>query len=265
MNNRFTFTLPEKDQYINLPVEIKWDLNGKEDSIELYEEDVVKEIIGVADDFEVLRFAHASYSSDTKTELKYDFHFYSGDTTNISASTLSNWVCSYIPEGFTKTEVYYYSKPFTKSFFKLDFYDTNNPKSQTNYFTVIIPVQQGNTENVSISPYKPNVNIRIPSYNLDYVGDKEGFFLYWLRTKKFIDLNTFYMTAKFFDGRLGVYVKMMTKPQSTLTQKFTFNGSEYFYRKVVLDYETKEYKIFDDLGTRIGINSPIKWYEYVNP
>ena len=25
--------------YINLPIEIKWDFNGKEDSIELYEED----------------------------------------------------------------------------------------------------------------------------------------------------------------------------------------------------------------------------------
>jgi hypothetical protein len=265
VNNKFTFTLPENDQYINLPVEIKWDFNGKEDSIELYEEDVVKEIIGVAEDFEVLRFSHASYSSDTKTDVKYDFHFYSGDTTDISNSTPSNWVCSYIPEGFTKSEVYYYSKPFTKSFFKLDFYDTNNPKSQTNYFTVIIPVQQGNTESVSLTPYKPNVNIRIPSYNLDYVGDKEGFFLYWLRKKQFIDLNTFYMTAKFFDGRLGVYVKMMTEPQSTLTQKFTFEGSKYFYRKVVLDYETKEYKIYDNLGTRIGTDSPIKWYEYINP
>jgi hypothetical protein len=58
---------------------------------------------------------------------------------------------------------------------------------------------------------------------------------------------------------------MMTEPQSTLTQKFTFEGSKYFYRKVVLDYETKEYKIYDNLGTRIGTDSPIKWYEYINP
>ena len=263
--NKFKFTLPTDDQYINLPIEIKWDFNGKEDSIELYEEDVVKEILGLPDDFEVVRFDHSSYDNDTKTDIKYDFHFYNGDPTNIESSTSNNWVCSYIPEGFQKSEVYYYSKPFTKSFFKLDFYDTNNPKSQTNYFTVIIPVQQGATESVSLTPYMPNVNIKIPSYKLDFVGDKEGFFLYWLRTRRFIDLNTFYMTAKFFDGRLGVYVKMMTEPQSELPLKFTFEGSKYFYRKVVLDYDTKEYKIYNDLNVRIGTDSPIKWYEYVNP
>jgi hypothetical protein len=111
----------------------------------------------------------------------------------------------------------------------------------------------------------PNVNIRIPSYKLDFVGDKEGFFLYWLRNRKFINLDTFYMTAKFFDGKLGVYVKMMTEPQSELPLKFTFEGSKYFYRKVVLDYNTKEYKIYNDLDVRIGDGSPIKWYEYVNP
>ncbi len=227
--NKFKFTLPTNDQYINLPIEIKWDFNGKEDSIELYEEDVIKEIIGLPEDFEVLRFDHSPYDEGTKTDIKYDFHFYNGDPTNIESSTPNNWVCSYLPEGFQKSEVYYYSKPFTKSFFKLDFYDTNNPKSQTNYFTVIIPVQQGATESVNLTPYMPNVDIRIPSYKLDFVGDKEGFFLYWLRTRRFIDLNTFYMTAKFFDGRLGVYVKMMTEPQSELPLKFTFEGSKYFY------------------------------------
>ena len=30
---------------------------GQEDSIELYEEDVIKDIIGVAEDFELLRFS----------------------------------------------------------------------------------------------------------------------------------------------------------------------------------------------------------------
>ncbi len=263
--NKFKFTLPTNDQYINLPIEIKWDFNGKEDSIELYEEDVVKEIIGLPEDFEILRFEHSPYGdNNSKTDVKYDFHFYNGDVTNMESSLPTDWVCSYIPEGFEKTEVYSYSKPFTKSFFKLDFYDTNNPKSQTIYFTVIIPVQQGATESVSLSPYKPNVNIKIPSYKLDFVGDKEGFFLYWLRNRKFIDLTTFYMSAKFFDGRLGVYVKMMTEPQSNLTLPFTFEGSKYFYRKVVLDYNTKQYVIKDG-DVRIGTTSPIKWYEYINP
>jgi PAT family beta-lactamase induction signal transducer AmpG len=43
----------------------------------------------------------------------------------------------YLDLGFSKTEIYYFEKPFTKSFFKLDFYDTMDGKSQTNYFTII--------------------------------------------------------------------------------------------------------------------------------
>jgi hypothetical protein len=151
----------------------------------------------------------------------------------------------------------------------LDFYDTTEGKSQTNYFTIIIPVQQGATESVSISQYIPNVNIKIPSYKLDFVGDKEGFFIYWLRKKDFIDIDTFYMSAKFFDARLGVYVKMSKTPQILLTPTlFQFNDSNFYY-KVKLDLDKKTYQVFDkdinDNDIRVGTTSSIKWYEYVNP
>ena len=169
------------------------------------------------------------------------------------------------PSGFSSTQVYYYEKPFTKSFFKLDFYDTKDTQSQTNYFTIIIPVQQGATESASISPLIPNVNIRKPSYTLDFVGDKEGFFIYWLKNEAFLNIDTFYMSAKFFDGRLGVFVKMMNEPQSSLSDKFIFDGSRYFFNKVIIDYTTKTYQVFDYLNNRIGAGSPIKWYEYINP
>jgi hypothetical protein len=160
-------------------------------------------------------------------------------------------------------------KPFTKSFFKLDFYDTKDTISQTNYFTVIIPVQQGFTVSGTVSSLLPDVQIKIPSFKLDYVGDKEGFFLYWLRDKDFYNgLNTFYMTAKFFDARLGIFVKMMNKPQIPpfVPSPFTFNPEDFFYYKVILDYNTKTYQIFDDNTTnRVGTTSSIKWYEYINP
>jgi hypothetical protein len=100
---------------------------------------------------------------------------------------------------------------------------------------------------------------------LDFVGDKEGFFLYWLASKGFLDINTFYMSAKFFDGRLGAFVKMMNEPQSSLPNKFVFDNSRYFFNKVVLDYNNKTYEIFDYLDNRIGAGTPIKWYEYINP
>ncbi len=276
MNNKYTFTLPKgDDKYINIPIEIKWDLIGQDDAIEKYQEDVVEEIVGFPGDFEILRFAHDSYDNGSKTDIKYDFYFFADDNGNepvnpsslVTTSTISNWIRSYIPEGFLTTEIYYYVKPFTKSFFKLDFYDTKDTISQTNYFTVIIPVQQGFTANGVISSLLSDVQIKIPSFQLDYVGDKEGFFLYWLRNKDYYNgLNTFYMTAKFFDARLGIFVKMMNKPQIPpfVPSPFTFNPEDFFYYKVILDYNTKTYQIFDDNG-RVGTTSSIKWYEYVNP
>jgi hypothetical protein len=61
--------------------------------------------------------------------------------------------------------------------------DTN---SQTNYFTVIIPVQQGYTVTGITSSYKPSVNIKIPSFKLDYVGDKEGFLFILVKKNKIL-------------------------------------------------------------------------------
>jgi hypothetical protein len=273
-NNKYTFTLPKgDDKYINIPIEIKWGFIGQDDAIEEYQQQVVEEIVGFPGDFEISRFAHDSYDNGTKTDIKYNFYFFADNNGNVpvnpaslvTTSTISNWITSYIPEGFLSTEIYYYTKPFTKSFFKLDFYDTKDSISQTNYFTVIIPVQQGYTVSGTVSSLLPQVQIKTPSFKLDYVGDKEGFFLYWLRDKEFYSgLNTFYMTAKFFDARLGIFVKMTNTPQSSITSPFTFNPEDYFYYKVILDYNTYTYQVFDNQN-RIGTTSSIKWYEYVNP
>ena len=274
-NNSYKFTLPKgDDKYINIPIEIKWDFIGQDDAVEEYQQNVVEEVIGFPGDFEVLRFAHAPYSNDTKTDIKYDFHFFADNNGNVpvnpsllvtqSTTTISNWITSYIPEGFTEIDIYYYVKPFTKSFFKLDFYDTKDTITQTNYFTVILPVQQGFTVTGITSSYKPIVDIKIPSFKLDYVGDKEGFFLYWLRNTKFLDISKFYMTAKFFDAKLGIFVKMMNTPQSLIPSKFTFNPEDYFYYEVRLNYTEKTYEVWDN-NNRVGTTSSIKWYEYINP
>lgn len=263
MSNKFLFTIPTNNKTIDLPIEIKWDFYGRDDSIELYEDEVIKDIIGSPNDFEILRFAHSAYSVNNLTDIKYDFYFFSGSPFNLSNT--NDWSVSYLAAGFNSSEIYYYRKPFTNSFFKLDFYDTPESKSQTNYFTIIIPVQQGFTQSALVSPLLPSVNIKKPSFSLDYVGDKEGFFIYWLRKKQFINLSQFYMSAKFFDAKLGVFVKMMNAPQSTLTLPYGFDEKLYFYYKVVLNYDEKTYSVLNLQNQRVDNGVPIKWYEYVNP
>lgn len=261
--NNYRFTIPENDGYINIPLEIKWDFDGRDESIDLYEHEILEEIIGEPTDFEILRFTHEIYDT-FKTDINYVFNFYSGTPADLSTSTINDWNSSYLSEGFSSLQIYYFEKPFTKSFFKLDFYDTDDVSSQTIYMTLIIPVQQGLREEATISPVLPKVMVRKPTYKLDFLGDTEGFYIYWLRDIKTLNIKTFYMTAKFFNARLGGFMRFMNTPQSNFTNKYLFDESKYFYYRVELDYNSKTYQVFNQ-NNRIGTdNNPIKWYEYVN-
>lgn len=259
------------DKQINIPIELTWDYNGLDDAIDAYEEKVVKEVIGKGRDFEVSRFAHAPAPNTNATEINYEFYFYSGGSLN----DINNWRNNYLSEGFSPQEVYYYSNAFSNSFFKLDLYDTPDEKRQTNYITIIIPTQQGLTMQTQMQ--RTLVNIKKPKFILDYVGDKEGFFIYWLKKREFLNIDTFYMSGKFYDAKAGQFRKLMTGrgtdpqdntngPQALISgDKFNFDNTQYFYYTVKLDYPTQTYQVLNTSGRRLGTNIPIKWYEYVNP
>lgn len=264
--NRIKILKTELEQFVNIPINMQWDFTGKDDAIDEYEVSVIDQVIGLAADFEIARFSHNVFQNQD-TAINYEFYFYD-DLQPITANTVGSWNISYLNNGFTAEEVYYYSKPFTKSFFKLDFYDTAEERDQQIYLSVILPVQQGLTETVVISPLVPPVDIKKPKMVLDFLGDKEGFFVYWLRSRDFIDVDTFYVTAKFFDARLGVFKQMTNTRQDLISPtKFTFNNADYFYYRYSLNYTTKTYEVFStSTNLRVGDGlSPIKWYEYVNP
>lgn len=277
------------DKYVNVPVQLSWDFAGSDDLVDEYENRIIQQVIGEGRDFEVTRFAHAPSTGLTQsTFINYEFYFYSGGT----LSNINNWAVNYLAEGFTTQEIYYYSNNFSNSFFKLDFYDTVDEKRQTNFFTIILPTQQGFKTDVVMQ--RTPVKINIPKFSLDYVGDKEGFFIYWLKKRNFLNISTFYMTAKFFDAKRGVFVKMITGrgwdvnssdpcvtpypssnpeltngPQPFISCNggnfFDFDNTLYFYYTLKLDYETKTYQVFNTYGQRLGTDIPIKWFEYVNP
>ena len=260
------------NKQVNIPVELKWDYLGLDLAIEEYEKNIITEVIGVGRDFEISRFAHAPATGTTNnTEINYEFYFYSGGSLN----DINNWRVNYLSEGFTPQEVYYYENNFSNSFFKLDFYDTPDEKKQVNYLTVILPTQQGLKMDTQMQ--RTLVSIKKPEFILDYVGDKEGFFLYWLKKRTFLDINTFYMSAKFYNAKTGQFTRMMTGggsnslddtngPQALMnTNKYAFDSTQYFYYTVKLDYPTQTYQVLNTYGQRLGTNLPIKWYEYVNP
>jgi len=124
------------DRSLNIPIELSWDYLNVGDSVELYEQQVIAEVLGDGRDFEVTRFANLPYSGTPSeiTEINYKFYFYSGG----SLSNQINWQSSYLAQGFDTQDVYYFNRNFANSFFKLDFYDNNDEKRQVNYFTVLI-------------------------------------------------------------------------------------------------------------------------------
>jgi hypothetical protein len=78
------------------------------------------------------------------------------------------------------------------------------------------------------------------------------------------------MSAKFFDARLGVFVRMMNRPQSDFAAGgnfYNFNPQDFFFQKVKLNYLNRTYEIYDyQTNLRIGTdNNPIKWYEFLTP
>ena len=284
--NKFRFTVKQNDTEINLPIEIKFDGLGREDLVQQYEDDVLEQIINPVEDFEVTRYSHNEWLDSNnvkKTSTTYSFNFFDRSK-NITSTTIADnglWVSdyNYIDPAvfstysgitFTDKEVYYYANSFSRSFFKLDFYDSVKSENQQIYFTIIIPTQQGRKESVNIGTVSvPNVvDIRRPTFDLDFVGDKEGYFIYWLKSREYININDFYMSAKFFNAKTGEFTRMMNRPQSSLSQKFNFDKEEYFYYKVSLDVNNYEYEVFNTYGTqnRVGtLIDNINWYEYVNP
>jgi hypothetical protein len=265
--SRVKIVKDDTNKYLNIPINMQWDFMGRDDSISEYEAKAIKEVTGIAADFEVARFSHNTFPN-LDTAINYEFNFYD-DSQPITANTVGNWSSSYLNEGFSTQEVYYYSKPFTKSFFKLDFYDTQDERTQQIYLSIILPVQQGLTQTVVLNNLLPSVEIKKPTMILDSIGaDKEGFYIYWLRSRNFIDISEFYMTAKFFNARLGVFKQMTNTRQDLITpNKFQFNNADYFYYKVNLNYSDKTYEVFStSTQLRVGdTTSPIIWYEYVNP
>lgn len=261
---------PTTDSQLNIPIQLNWDYLGLDLDIEEYENRIITDVIGIGRDFEISRFSHEPLTGTTdNTDIKYQFYFYSGGSLNNE----SNWRSDYRMEGFTTQEIYYYSNAFSNSFFKLDLYDNTDPKKQNNYITIIIPTQQG--IKIDAIMQRTPVTIKTPNYILDYVGDKEGFFIYWLKKRTFLDIDKFYMSAKFWDAKKGFFVKMMNMPQSSISgDKYSFDLNQFFYYEVKLDYDKQTYQvyninpnqtIYNSAQNRAGTTVPIKWYEYVNP
>jgi hypothetical protein len=280
-NYRFSFNAEDKS--INIPIQINFDMEGRDDAIDILQNQIKEDVINPISDFETTRFSHSTWENDlTKTQIHYKFNFFNqqGQTDFlINPPNINQWDDDYQNEGFLDEEIYYFSNSFKKSFYKLDFYDKNTTENQKILFSVILPTQQGEKE-PGILFDNPNLTVLVkkPYMVLDSIGtDKEGFYFYWLKNQTYLSQTEMYMSCKFFNAKKGQFVRMMNTPQSSFSgpNVYDFNKSQYFYYKVFLDYLNYEYTVYREIPNgansfsyfRVGEGStnPINWYEYVNP
>jgi hypothetical protein len=80
--NKYRFRLGQQQtKAIEVPISIAWDLNGVNDSIDLFESDVIRQVINPIDDFETTRYSHrpfrsgAIHSNQQETSTNYEFYF----------------------------------------------------------------------------------------------------------------------------------------------------------------------------------------------
>jgi hypothetical protein len=260
---------------------LDWDLLDPENEIVAIENKITAEVAGRPIDFETDRFSHSGHtrpversvnenpvavpgSPDFITDINYEFQFFSGGTLN-GQSSVSNWIVDYRALGFNTDEVYYFSNGFKNSYFKLDFYDTPVESDQTNYLTIILPTTQG--ERMPAVMQGLDVTIKKPKFKLDWTGDKKGYFIYWVKTRTYVDIDTFYMSCKFWDAKTGTFIRMINRPQALqVINTYSPNQVFNFYYQVKLDYPTQTYTVYDTITLeRVGTSNPIKWYEYVSP
>jgi hypothetical protein len=247
--NKFKILRKFEDREVVFPITNNWDFANRGDSIDAYEVDVIKEIIGLPVDYEVSRFENVPINGDTS--ITHNFYFYNTGTTTYDLSFVTSNL-------FTANEVYYNSSSFNKSFFKLDLYDNKERRKRKAYLTLILQTTN-KTEPIQINPLQ-TLDVNKPQYYMDYNGITDGFFIYWFRNQFIVNLTTFYMTAKFFNAKLGKFVTFINGNLQPANQFSVPNDS--FYQQVNLDYSNYTYKYINNLNSPTNV---VNWYEYVNP
>lgn len=109
---------------LNTEQDFKTDL-GWQENLAQFEDEILKDIINPAQNYETVRYIHKPYVSSLgveQTDIWYQFFFLSGNT--VSGVTTPTYVQEYEAIGITTTENEFMLRQSTESFFRLEFYKT---------------------------------------------------------------------------------------------------------------------------------------------
>jgi hypothetical protein len=188
------------------------------------------------------------------------FYFLSGTT----------YVQNYEAVGITNKENATLNKQTTSSFFRLEFFKTPNDETpdRTNrklVFAKNILIPSG--EKYYYTSNNFNDYVFVPVFIGSSYRNKENMYFFWFQDETPYDEtqltgNTFYMTAKFFNGDDGSVIDFVNNCFNT---SYEIVENEDMYYKVLIDMNEYSYRVFEyngSVGDRCGLRSnPIKFYE----
>jgi hypothetical protein len=173
-------TQPVKN--IVVPISMSFKNNGYSDLINSIAKEEKEDNVNVVIDRETIRFRSAFENTSELSSPQIEFHFIDDN------NTYGN---SFINAGFEQSDIDGHTNRLTKSFFRLDFYDSPNEKEQNFLFSEFLNV------NLSSTPIFPLNRI------------------FWLKhDPKFIDDNTYrdlFIEALFFNSKDGTVRRFINR------------------------------------------------------
>jgi hypothetical protein len=241
---------------------------GWEDGMNLFEEEVLDTIINPADNYETVRYIHEPYSGltsnsgETQCDIWFKFYF-------IDSNTSYNNGLDYNLVGITPKENSLMTKQTTNSFFRLEFFKTPNDQPPTRLNRKFVFARNLSLP-VGEKFYYTTLrqNIHVPVFMGSNYKNKENMYLFWFQddsvlSDSTLSGNTFYMTAKFYNGVDGSIVDFTNSRLLNTTEVSEFAD---LYYKVVINKNDYTYKIYNydgEQNERIGhgLSNSINFYE----
>jgi len=168
------------DKLVNIPLNLEFKNNGYSDLVTRIAEEEKQKNVNLIVDAEKMRFYSAKYGESTRVgDTKLKFYFKGG-------SVYGN---NFLSAGFSENDINNNRNKLTKSFFRLDFYDSNIENTQNFLFSEQLYVGLNTT----------------PTFDFN--------FIYWVKNDtKFVSESSYrklYFSVTFFNAKDGTTKKFI--------------------------------------------------------
>ena len=256
--NKYKIIRPLNDDSsvnINLPTSQLPGLAGQTEIIESKFVDVeVKKSINEIIDYEKAKFLPINNEKDIADDVTYIVNLYNDNKTYYSTTTWAN-------ADFVLEDIQSLKNSFTKTFLRLDFYDSDsNTKQNLLFFITLFPKRLiGETEE---DPSKIKLEFKLGDSLKNRDKNGEGFFLYYFKDEVLPTVSKeIYMRASFLNAKTGEAHNLMSTDIELPINELIEPGEEgKLYTKYILTREPDGYRYYidkdysDNVG-HISVNS----------